>query len=136
MRSKQVVTAEDAARISAACRQEADRNGWPVSVAVVDDGGHVLSLIRFDGAGYATPTTALRKAQTSAMTRKPSGAAEAATADRLTMLALSDRMPIQGALPILIDGECVGAVGVSGVTSAQDEQIAQAGIAALGIAVG
>jgi glc operon protein GlcG len=136
MRSKQVMTAGDAARINEACRQEAERNGWPVSVAVVDDGGHVLSLIRFEGAGYATPTIALRKAQTSAITRKPSAAAESSTSERLVMLALPDRMPLQGALPILIDGDCVGAVGVSGVASEQDEQIARAGIAALDLRQG
>lgn len=111
----------------------ADQQGLAVSVAVVDDGGHVLSQIRYDGAGYATPNVALRKAQTAAMNRKPSAAAEKATLDRLTMLAFNDRLPLQGGLPVLVDGQCAGAVGVSGGTSAEDEHVAQAGIAALGL---
>lgn len=133
MKTRPVLTADDAAIISAACKAEADRNGWAMSVAVVDDGGHVLSQIRYDGAGYATPDVALRKAQTSAMNRKPSMAAEQATLERLTMLAFNDRLPLQGGLPVIVDGLCAGAVGVSGGLSPQDEQVAQAGIVALGL---
>ncbi|MDT7532022.1 heme-binding protein [Sphingobium sp. SA2] len=132
MRSKQMLTADDAAAINAACK----RHGWIVSVAVVDGGGHVMHLVRHDGAGYGTPDVALRKARTSTMTRKPSGVAEIATLDRLTILAFNDRLPLQGALPMIVDGQCVGAVGVSGATSPQDEQIAQAGIDALGLLTG
>lgn len=133
MKTKPVLTPEDAAAIQAACKAEAERNGWAVSVAVVDDGGHVLSVVRLDGAGYATPEVALRKARTAAMTRRPTAAAEEATLSRLTLLAFGDRLPLQGGLPILVGGECAGAVGVSGVASADDEKIAQAGIAALGL---
>lgn len=135
MKTKPVLTPDDAAAIQAACKAEAERNGWAVSVAVVDDGGHVLSVVRLDGAGYATPDVALRKARTSAMNRKPTAAAEEATLGRLTMLAFGDRLPLQGALPVLVDGDCAGAVGVSGVASADDERIARAGIAALGLPV-
>jgi len=133
MKTRSVLTADDAALISAACQAEAIRNGWAMSVAVVDDGGRVISQIRYDGAGYATPDVALRKAQTSAMNRKPSAAAEQATLERLTMLAFNDRLPLQGGLPVMVDGQCAGAVGVSGGLSPQDEQVAQAGIAALGL---
>lgn len=131
MKPTMVLTAEDAAAISAACQQEADAHDWQVSVAVVDHGGHVMSLIRYEGAGYGTPDVALRKARTSAMTRKSSAAAESMTLDRLTMLAFNDRLPLQGALPVMVDGQCVGAVGVSGATSPQDEQVARAGLTAL-----
>lgn len=131
MRTKPVLTAEDAAKISAACKAEAERCGWLVSVAVVDDGGHVLSLIRHEGAAYATPEVALRKARTAAMNRRPTAAAEEATLKRLTMLAFNDRLPLQGALPVMVDGQCAGAVGVSGAASPEDEQVARAGIAAI-----
>lgn len=133
MKTKPVLTAEDAATIQAACKAEAERNGWAVSVAGVDDGGHVLSLIRLEDAGYATPEVAARKARTATMSRKPTLAAEEATRDRLTLLAFGDRLPLQGGLPVMVGGECAGAVGVSGVASADDERIAQAGIAALGL---
>ncbi len=131
MKAKTVLTAADAARITSACKAEAERNGWAVSVAVVDDSGRLLSLVRFDGAGYGTPNVALRKAETSAMNRKPSAVAETATLERVTMLALNDRLPLQGGLPVMLNGECIGAVGVSGVLSAQDEAIAEIGLTSL-----
>ena len=131
MKTKVVLTADDAALISAACKSEADQQGWKMSVAVVDDSGRLLSVIRFDGAGYATADVARRKAETAAMNRMPSGNAEKMAAERLTMLALADRLPLQGALPAMKNGECLGAVGVSGGLSPQDEQVAQAGLAAL-----
>lgn len=133
MKTKTVLTAEDAAAITAACKAEADQNGWKMSVAVVDDGGRLLSLVRFDGAGYATANVALSKAETSAMNRAPSAAAEKLALDRPTMLALRDRLALQGGLPALKDGECLGAVGVSGGLSPQDEQVAKAGLAAIGL---
>jgi glc operon protein GlcG len=133
MKTKTVLTADDAAKITAACKAEADRNGWAMSVAVVDDGGRLLSLIRYDGAGYATANVALRKAETSAMNRKPSADAEKVTLERLTMLAFGDRLPLQGGLPAMKDGECLGAVGVSGGLSPQDEQAAKAGLVAIGL---
>ena len=131
MKTKVVLTAEDAALISAACKSEADRQGWKMSVAVVDDSGRLLSVIRFDGAGYATADVARRKAETAAMNRMPSGNAEKMVAERLTMLALADRLPLQGALPAMKNGECLGAGGGSGGLPPQDEQVAQAGLAAL-----
>jgi glc operon protein GlcG len=133
MKTKTVLTADDAAKITAACKAEADRNGWAMSVAVVDDGGRLMSLVRFDGAGYATANVALRKAETSAMNRKPSADAEKVTLERVTMLALGERLPLQGGLPAMKDGECVGAVGASGGLSPQDEQVAKAGLAAIGL---
>lgn len=133
MITKNVLGAADAAAITAACQQEAQKNGWAMSIAVVDDGGRVLSLMRSDGAGYATAGVALRKAETAAMNRLPSAAAEKLAIDRPTMLALTDRLALQGALPAMKDGQCAGAVGVSGGLSPQDEQVAAAGLAAIGL---
>jgi glc operon protein GlcG len=133
MITKTVLDAADAAAITAACQEEARRCGWAMSIAVVDDGGRLLSLIRSDGAGYATANVALRKAETAAMNRLPSASAEKLAADRLTMLALDDRLALQGALPAMKDGKCAGAVGVSGGLSPQDEQVAAAGLAAIGL---
>ncbi len=128
MRTKHVLSADDAAKIIAGCKAEAEKNKWPVSVAVVDDSGRILSQIRFDGAGYGTPDVAFRKAQTSAMTRAPSADAEKLTIQRPSMLSLTDRLPLMGGVPVMFENECLGAVGVSGVLSEQDEQVAKAGV--------
>jgi uncharacterized protein GlcG (DUF336 family) len=133
MITKTVLDASDAVAITAACQAEAAKNGWAMSVAVVDDSGRLLSVVRSDGAGYATANVALRKAETAAMNRQPSAAAEKLAADRPTMLALDDRLALQGALPAMKDGKCVGAVGVSGGLSPHDEQVAAAGLAAIGL---
>lgn len=133
MKTKSVLTADDAARITAACKAEADANGWIMSIAVVDDAGRLLSVVRFEGAGYATPGVALRKAETSAMNRAPSSVAEQMVINRPSMLALNDRLALQGGLPAMQDGVCCGAVGVSGGLSPHDEQVARAGLAAIGL---
>jgi glc operon protein GlcG len=131
MRKKWVLGVEDAAAIVAGSLAEARKNGWRVSVAVVDDGGHPVHLVRDDGAGYQTASVALRKAQTAAMNRAPTGAAEDRVKERPALLSFADRLPIRGGVPIMQDGECVGAVGVSGVQSHEDEAAAEAGIVAL-----
>lgn len=133
MKTKTVLTADDAAAITAAGKAEADRNGWKMSVAVVDDGGRLLSVVRLDGATYDTSGVALRKAETAAMTGAPSADVERMETDRLTMLTLGDRLPLQGGWPAIKDGQCVGAVGASGGLSTQDEQVAKAGLAAIGL---
>jgi glc operon protein GlcG len=130
---KTVLDAADAARITAACQEEARNNGWAMSIAVVDDSGRLLSLIRSDGAGYATADVARRKAETAAMNRKSSADAEKMALDRLSMLALNDRLALQGGLAAMKDGQCIGAIGVSGGLSPQDEQVAAAGLSALGL---
>lgn len=133
MKTKIVLSAEDAAAITAGCQAEAARNKWAMSVAIVDDSGRLLSLIRSDGASYATADVALHKAETAAMNGKPSADAEQQVLDRPSMLALNDRLALQGGLPAMKDGACVGAVGVSGGLSPQDEQVATAGLAAIGL---
>lgn len=133
MKIKTVLTAADAAAISAGCQAEATRNHWAMSVAVVDDSGRVMSLIRSEGAGYATANVALHKAETAAMNGTPSAAAEKQVIDRPSMLTLHDRLALQGGLPALKGGVCIAAVGVSGGLSPQDEQVAAAGLAAIGL---
>jgi glc operon protein GlcG len=131
MRQKPSLTAADAERIVAAARRLADERQWRVTIAVVDDGGYLLHLERMDGAGPQTPEVATMKARTSALSRGPSKRMEDLVRDRPGMLRFPDRLPIQGGLPLMHDGECVGGVGVSGVQSHEDEEIAAAGVAAL-----
>ncbi len=133
MKTRPMLTLADVKQILAASEAEAVRNKWEVVVAVLDDGGHLLGLTRMDGATPANVTIAIEKGRTAAVSRRASGGwEERVKAGRLSMLKMPV-LPVQGGLPITADGVCVGAVGVSGVQSHEDEQIAQAGIAALGL---
>ena len=131
MRHKPVLTAVDVDRIMAAARRFADERQWRVTIAIVDDGGYLLRLDRLDGAGPQTPDVATMKARTSALSRGPSKRMEDLVRERPGMLRFPDRLPIQGGLPLTHDGECVGGIGVSGVQSHEDEEIAAAGVSAL-----
>jgi glc operon protein GlcG len=133
MRTKPTLTAEDAAKMMAACTAEAQKNNWKVAIAIVDDAGRIWQLHRLEGAGGVTSNVALGKARTSAMMGRPSKMMEDRVKERPAFLAFPDILPIQGGVPILAQGECVGAIGVSGVQSHEDEQVANAGIAALGL---
>ena len=127
-----MLTLEDCKRISTAAEAEARRNHWNVCVAIVDDGGHLLHLFRMDGATPANSRIAVEKGRTAAETRRSTAMWEdRIKGGRIAMLRMPGITPVQGGLPIVIDGECIGAVGVSGVQSHEDEQIAKAGIAAL-----
>jgi uncharacterized protein GlcG (DUF336 family) len=131
MTSKPALTLEDCRRIAAAAEAEARRNAWNVAIAILDDGGHLLHFHRMDGATPANATIALEKGRTAAVSRRSTKVWEDRVAGgRLSMLSMPV-LPVQGGLPILADGECVGGIGVSGVASHEDEQIAQAGIDAL-----
>src|SRR5215470_1946182 len=132
MRSRPALTASDVQKMVAACRNEATKNKWSVTIAVVDDGGFLLHLERLDGAGPMTAEVATEKAKTSAITRRPTKFWEDRVKERPVFLKFPDNLPIQGGVPIMHQGECVGAIGVSGVQSHEDEQVANAGIAALG----
>jgi uncharacterized protein GlcG (DUF336 family) len=126
-----MLTLEDCKRVSAAAEAEAGKNGWGVAIAIVDDGGHLLHLVRMDAATPANSEIALQKARTAALTRKPSKMWEDRVAGgRLSMLRMPV-LPVQGGLPIVVDGVCIGGIGASGVQSHEDEQICQAGIGAL-----
>jgi uncharacterized protein GlcG (DUF336 family) len=129
MRTKPALTASDVQQMAAACRAEAEKNKWNVTIAVVDDAGFLVYLERLDGAGPMTAEVAAAKARTAAVTRRPTKVWEDLVKDRPVMMKFPDNLPIQGGVPIMYQGECVGAIGVSGVQSQQDEQIAKAGAA-------
>jgi glc operon protein GlcG len=132
MKTKPALTAEDCEKIQAAARAEAAKNRWNVTIAIVDDGGHVLSLIRGDGASPVTAEIATMKAHGAAVARRSTKMAEDRIAQRPALIKMPV-LPVQGGVPIMVKGECVGAVGVSGVQSHEDEQVCNAGIAALGL---
>ena len=133
MLSKPVLTSEDVKRILAACEAEAARNHWAVTIAVVDDGGHLLALHRLDGAAPISAQIAPAKARTAALGRRESRVyEELINQGRVSFLSAPGlEGMLEGGLPVLFEGHCLGAVGVSGVKSAEDAQVARAGIAAL-----
>jgi glc operon protein GlcG len=131
MKTRSMLTLDDCRRISAAAEAEAVKNNWNVAIAILDDGGHLLHLVRMDGATPANAEIAIGKARTSATTRRPSKMwEERIAAGRIAMLGMPV-LPVQGGLPIVVDGICIGGIGASGVQSHEDEQICQAGINAL-----
>ena len=134
MRHKPSLTGAEAQTMVAAARAEAVKNSWKVSIAVVDEGGYLLHLERMDGAVLTSPEIATLKARTAALARVPTKFLEDVTKERTATLAFPGRLPVQGGLPILYEGECVGAIGVSGVKSPEDEKVAAAGLAAFGSA--
>jgi glc operon protein GlcG len=129
MKQKHALTTDDVRSIAAACQQEAQRNGWSVTIAIVDDGGHLLFLER-DTAKIGTVDVAIRKARTSATAQYPSVNLQRRVRDEPQLLAL-DLLPMQGGMPLFYRGECVGGIGVSGVKAEEDELIARAGCAVL-----
>jgi glc operon protein GlcG len=133
MKQKPYLNHEDARRIAAAAEAEALRHGWGVAIAIVDDGGHLLWLQRLDGAAPISAHIAPAKARTAALGRRESkGYEEMINNGRAAFLsAPSLEGMLEGGVPALVDGHCVGAVGVSGVKSAEDAQIARAGLAVL-----
>jgi len=135
MQTKPVLTLEDVKKIAAAAEQEAASNGWKVVIAICDDGGHPLFLQRLDGAAPVSAHIAPEKAKTAALGRRESKIYEDMINNgRVSFLRAPELGGmLEGGVPIVVDGHTVGAVGVSGVKSAEDAQIAKAGIAALGL---
>lgn len=131
MRTKQVLTSADVKKMLAACEAEAAKNKWAVSISIVDDGGFLLGALRMDGASAITAEVSLGKAKTSAMTKRPSKFFEDRLKERPAFAGFPAGILIQGAVPVIHENECVGAIGVSGVQSHEDEQVAQAGASAL-----
>jgi uncharacterized protein GlcG (DUF336 family) len=133
MKSKPYLSLDEVKRMAAAAEAEALAHGWAVSIAIVDDGGHLLWLQRLDGAAAISAQIAPAKAHTAALGRRESKVYEdiinQGRTSFLSAPALSGML--EGGLPVLVDGHCIGAVGVSGVKSTEDAQIARAGIAAL-----
>ncbi|WP_116135354.1 heme-binding protein [Trinickia diaoshuihuensis] len=129
MQTKPVLGLAEIDAIMAAARTEAHKHGWPVAIALVDDGGHPLALLRLDGASPASAAIAMEKARTSALGRRESKAYEdMINGGRTAFLSAPLAGTLEGGVPVLVDGQVVGAVGVSGVKSEQDAQVAKAGI--------
>lgn len=134
MKTKSVLTLDDVKKIAAAAEAEAVKNNWAVTISIVDDGGHLLWLQRLDGAAPVSAWIGPQKAITSAIGRRESGVYEKMINEgRVSFLSVTPVTPLEGGVPIIVEGHFVGAVGVSGVKSAEDVQIAKAGIAALGL---
>jgi glc operon protein GlcG len=132
MRQKPVLTASDVQKMAAACRAEAAKKSWGITFAIVDDAGVLLHLERLDGASQFTVEMARLKALTAAVTQRPSKSWEDRTVASPVFLKFPQILPRQGGVPIMHEGECVGAIGVSGrPEAAEDEQLATVGIAAL-----
>jgi uncharacterized protein GlcG (DUF336 family) len=129
MKNRPMLTLEDCRKITTAAEAEARKNNWNVCIAILDDGGHLLHLARMDGATPANSRIAVEKGRTAAESRRSTAMwEERIKAGRHAMLGMPGITPVQGGLPILVEGVCIGAVGVSGVQSHEDEQIAKAGI--------
>lgn len=126
------VTLEDARKITAGAMGEAGKNNWNVAVAIVDNHGFLVYFERMDDTQTASARIAVEKARTAAMFRRPSASFENAVGDgRVAVLGMPGATPITGGLPVMDKGKVVGGIGVSGVTSQQDEQCARAGLEAL-----
>jgi glc operon protein GlcG len=135
MKNKAVLEFADVKKIAAAAEAEALKNNWAVTIAIVDDGGHLLHLQRLDGAAPISAHIAPAKAHTSAMGQRESKIYEdLINQGRFSFLSVPTiQGTLEGGVPIVKDGAFLGAVGVSGVKSSEDAQIAKAGIAALGL---
>jgi glc operon protein GlcG len=131
MKTRPELTLEDCKKMSAVAEAEARRNKWNVAIAILDDGGHLLHLVRMDGATPANAEIAVQKARTAATTRRSSKMWEERVAGGRLVMMKMPVLPVQGGLPIMFEGTCVGGIGASGVQSHEDEQIVQAGIDAL-----
>ena len=128
--TKKVLTLEVAKKIAAASEAEAKRRGSTVVIVVVDDGGHLLLLERLDDTQVASVEVGIGKARTAAIFRRPSKVFEDQVHDgRVAALALPGATPLQGGVPIEVDGKIIGAIGVSGNTPQEDEDIAKVGAA-------
>lgn len=132
MKMKPVLSLDDVQRMLNAARDHAQSNGWAVSIVVVDDGGHLLGMLRLDGAFPLTAEIATGKARFSALGRWESGMIEdLINSGNPSFLTLSEGVKVKGGAPIVVDGQVIGAVATSGVTAEQDLEITKAGIAAL-----
>lgn len=131
MRTKTTLAADDAKKMIEAAKAEAAKNNWLVSIAVVDDAGMLIHLERMDGAGPQSPEVATLKAKTAALSGAPTKALEDIVKDRPAVALFPGRLPVQGGVPVMHGGACVGGIGVSGVKSHEDEIVAIAGRAVI-----
>ena len=131
------LTLEVAKQISAAAESEAAKNKWAVAIAIVDEGGHLIHLAKIDNTQYGSIDVAIQKAQTSAAFKRPTKVFEDGIAGgRNALIGLKGALPLEGGVPIIHDGKVIGAIGVSGVKSTEDGQVAKAGADALAGIVG
>ena len=135
MKTKHFLESADVKAIAAAAEAEALKNNWPVTIAIVDDGGHLLALQRLDGAAPVSSHIAPAKAHTAALGRRETKVYEdVINGGRTSFLSAPEiKGMLEGGVAIIKDGQCIGAVGVSGVKSNEDAQVAKAGIAAIGL---
>ena len=130
--TKKTLSLAAAKKMAAAAEAEAAKNKWTMVIAVLDDGGHLIYLEQMDGAQIGSIEVAQGKARTAVRFRRPSKDFEdAVTANHLGVMTLGDITAIRGGLPVMVDGKAAGAIGVSGGDAEQDEQCAEAGLAAL-----
>lgn len=135
MQTKQVLTLDEVKKIAAGAEAEAKLNKWNVTIAIVDDGGNLLWLQRMDGAAPISAHIAPAKAKTAALGRRESKVYEDIINNGRYSFMTAPTLEgmLEGGVPVLVNDQCVGAVGVSGVKSSEDVQIAKAGIIALGL---
>ena len=135
MKTKSFLEAADVKAIAAAAEAEALKHAWPVTIAIVDDGGHLLHLQRLDGAAPVSAHIAPAKAHTAALGQRESKVYEDIVNGGRTAFLSAPTIDglLEGGVPIMQNGACLGAVGVSGVKSPEDAQVARAGIAVLGL---
>ncbi|MGG2398539.1 heme-binding protein [Pseudomonas sp. SH1-B] len=132
MQHKAVLSQKEVSQILAAARNEAQQQGWAVAIAVVDDGGHPLALERLDGCAPIGAYIATEKARSAAIGRRETkGYEDMVNGGRTAFVSAPLLTSLEGGVPVLVDGQVVGAVGVSGVKADQDAQVAKAGVAAL-----
>lgn len=133
MKNRPMLTQDDVQAMGEAARTEAQANGWAVTIAIVDDGGHLLWLQRLDGAAPVSSQIAPAKARTAALGRRESKVYEDMINQGRTSFLSAPGIEglLEGGVPVIVEGHCIGAVGVSGVKSTEDAQVARVGIAAL-----
>ncbi|MEE5134002.1 heme-binding protein [Pseudomonas alliivorans] len=132
MKIKAVLTQNEVSQMLIAARNEAQANGWAVAIAIVDDGGHLLTFERLDDASAISSYISIEKARTSALGKRESkGYEDMVNGGRTAFLSAPLLTSLEGGVPVMVDGQVIGAVGVSGVKAEQDAQVAKAGIAAL-----
>ncbi|QMV63668.1 heme-binding protein [Pseudomonas berkeleyensis] len=132
MQHKAVLSQSEVSQIIQAARSEAQQQGWAVAIAVVDDGGHPLALERLDGCAPIGAYIATEKARSAAIGRRETkGYEDMVNGGRTAFVSAPLLTSLEGGVPVLVDGQVIGAVGVSGVKADQDAQVAKAGIAVL-----
>lgn len=132
MKTRHYLTFDDCKKILAAAEAEAARNNWAVCIAIVDEGGHMLTFQRLDGCAPASVAISQGKARSAALRRRPTKNDEDMVNNgRTSALSMPGITFLEGGVPIIVAGETIGAVGVSGVKSSEDAQVARAGIDAV-----